>query len=435
MRTLVRLMGVAAAAATVTAMAVVPAAAPALADPPSGTTVHNYDLTGIGADTTQSVFDQFSKDYNAAQSTGHKADSATNPYLYSWDATNPSTGAIGDSIVLKKGCAAVARPDGSSAGIVFMTTENKPDGTVGTGTSARTANCVDFTRSARDRSTSDPGYQSDGVAFVALAGDAISYATQPGSNAPKNLSTHQLFEIYTCAATTWKQVGGKSTQTIKAFIPETGSGIRTSFLTAIGFTSTETPGPCVSDEATKADPAGRLQQNEGVNAQLNQDKANVIVPFSVGKYIAQAYHSAKCLKAFCKAVTAGPDKGKFCLPKKTQDTFGCDEHGTLLLNSINHTSPTKPWPLPKAGPCTTKCPVVNPNFTPLMALTQYVVVPYSTAKGNVNHIPPYLVPFFGPKGWICSSSVAKTDLLNYGFRVFGHGAPAGHALNLCGDTH
>ena len=239
MRRFVRLMAGAVAAASVAALTMAPSA---MADPPSGKTVHNYDLTGIGADTTQSVFDQFSRDYNAAQTTGHKADSATNPYLYSWDATNPSTGAIGDSIKLKKGCTAVARPDGSSAGIVFMTTENKPDA-VGTGTSARTANCVDFVRSARDRSDSDPGYQPDGVAFVALAGDAISYATQPGSNAPKNLSTLSCSRSTPARSTNWNQVGGKSTQPDQGVHPGDRFGIRTSFLSAIGFTSTVHPAP------------------------------------------------------------------------------------------------------------------------------------------------------------------------------------------------
>src|SRR5580698_1428746 len=117
MRTLVRLMATAAVAATAVAMTVVPAAAPAMADPPSGTTVHNYDLVGVGSDTIESVLDQLSHDYNGAQVAGHHADSATNPYLYSWDATNPSTGAIGDMITLKKGCAPFARPDGSGAGI------------------------------------------------------------------------------------------------------------------------------------------------------------------------------------------------------------------------------------------------------------------------------------------------------------------------------
>jgi ABC-type phosphate transport system substrate-binding protein len=431
MRRFVRLMAGAAAAAMVTALAVAPAA---MADPPSGKTVHNFDLSGIGSDTTESLFNQFSQDYNSAQRAAHKADSATSPFLYSWDATNPTTEAIGDSIKLKKGCAAFPRPDGSSAGIVALTTLNKSDGTVGTGASKRQTFCIDYVRSARNRATTDPPYSKGGLAFITLAGDAVTYATQPHSNAPANLTASQLFDIYTCKDTNWKQVGGKNAP-IKAFIPQSGSGIRSSFLAAIGIPSGGSPGTCVSDGATKKNPGGILQQNEGTNVLLNKDKPDVIFPFSVGKYLAEVYHSAKCLTHFCHVVTSGPNKGKVCLPSKTQNAFGCDNHGTLVLNSVNGTAPTTPFPLPKAGSCGTKCPVINTKFTALFNLDQYIVVPFSTAKGSKNGIAPYLLPFFGPNGFVCTSKIAKTDLTNYGFRVFGKGSAAGHSITKCGDTH
>src|SRR4029077_9000410 len=64
-----------------------------------------HDATGVGSDTIQNLLDQFSADYNVG-----KALTAT--HLYSWDATNPNTGAIGDSIQVKGGgCSAIARPD------------------------------------------------------------------------------------------------------------------------------------------------------------------------------------------------------------------------------------------------------------------------------------------------------------------------------------
>ncbi|HUC57866.1 MAG TPA: substrate-binding domain-containing protein [Streptosporangiaceae bacterium] len=432
MRTFTKLLAAAATAATAAAMAAAPAA---MADPPAGATVHRYDVAGIGADTTESLFDQFSADYNAAQKAAHKTDSASSPYLYSWDATNPSTGAINDNIVLKQGCKAIERPDGSSAGIAALTAENAKDGTVGSGKSKRTAYCIDFVRSARNRSASDPVYGKGGVAFITLAGDAITYATQPKSDAPSSLTIAQLYGIYTCKYTNWKQVGGKNAP-IKAFIPESGSGIRSSFLTAIGFPSSSSPpGTCVSDGATKQDPGGRLQQNEGVSSLLNgADKAEVIVPYAVSKYLAQVYHSAKCLNHFCDQVTTGTNKGKVCLPSATQDQFGCDEHGSLELNEVSKTAPATPWPLP-SGSCTTKCPVESPSFTPLLQISQYAVVPYSTSTGSVNGIAPYLLPLFGPKGYLCTSKLAKTDLEDYGFRVFKAGTATGHSITLCGDTH
>ena len=90
MRMLTRLVVGAATAATAIAMA----AAPALADPPSGVVPKASNIVGVGSDTTQNVFDQFSHDYNATH-TANK--------LYSWDATNPATGAIHDNIVIEKG--------------------------------------------------------------------------------------------------------------------------------------------------------------------------------------------------------------------------------------------------------------------------------------------------------------------------------------------
>ena len=63
------------------------------------------------------------------------------------------------------------------------------------------------------------------------------------------------------------------------------------------------------------------------------------------------------------------------------------------------------------------------------------MVPFSTTKGSVNGIAPYLVPFFGPSGFACTSKIAKTDLANYGFRVYGKGSAGGHSITKCGDTH
>lgn len=49
------------------------------------------DVVGVGSDTTENVFDQFSADYNASHKT-------SGTQFYGWDATNPITGAMGDTI-------------------------------------------------------------------------------------------------------------------------------------------------------------------------------------------------------------------------------------------------------------------------------------------------------------------------------------------------
>jgi ABC-type phosphate transport system substrate-binding protein len=327
----------------------------------------------VGADTDEFLFDQLSGDYNATLKTG-----ATQQY--SFDALNPVTGAEGDPIVTKAGCSSIARPDGSSAGITAF------DANAKTGSDF----CIDFARSARGRSSSDPAFGPGGIAFVTLAEDAISYATQTTTDAPANLTTAQLAAIYNCTDTNWSQVGGKSAA-IQAFLPQTGSGIRTSFLAAIGVAS---PGSCVNSS---------VQQNQGVDPQLQTPQA--IVPYSVAKFIAQKFHSAACLNSACTPNSSGV----VCTPVAGQNQFGCNEHGTLKLNSVNGTAPTT-----GKGKVTT----INPSFSAAFLNTIYDVVRYDSTTPD--HIPAYLEPQFASAsaatpGWYCSSTTAKADLKNYGF--------------------
>ena len=378
MRMLSKLMAGAAAAALIAL-----AAGPALADPPSGVTPKATDLAGVGSDTSEFLFDQLSHDYNASHS-GTK--------LYSWDATNPTTGAVGDPVVTKAGCASLPRPDGSNAGITVLE-HNTADGS---------GFCVDYARSARGRNSTDPPYAAGGIAFTTLGSDAITYATRSaaacGTNAPANLTATQLKNIYECTTTNWRQVGGPNAP-ISPFLPQSGSGIVNVFLTALGGGVTPiVAGPCVNQT---------VQQNEGVDSQLNSP--NAIVPFSAGKYIAEVYHSAACLNSGCT-----PVGGVVCNPGAGQNLYGCDVHGVLTLNKINSTAPAAPWPLP-APPASVK---INSKFTPLFQNSIYTVVRYDATTAD--HIPAYLEKFFAAstastKGWACSSTKAKTDIKNYGF--------------------
>jgi len=366
---------IAATAVVVSAAAL--AMAPALADPITGSgkavTPKSTDVVGVGSDTIQNLFDQFSIDYNASHRTGAR--------LYSWDALNPKTG-LDDNIKTKSGCSAILRPNGSSAGITALTANTK----VGSHF------CIDFARSSRGRKSTDPSKGPGGVLFVALAKDAVTYATNNGSNAPTKLTTAQLHSIYTCTATTWNQVGGTSTATIVPELPQSGSGTRAFFETAIGITDSSV-GACVGQSA---------EENEGVNPVFTGANAkNVIFPYSIGKYIAEKFHSAKCLNKGCT-----PIKGVTCHPSKTQNRFGCDTHGNMLLREINGTAPTT-----GTGSKT----VINPHFSANFVRTVYAVVRWASTK---DHIPAYLDGFFGSasrKGWICGSKTAHADLISYGF--------------------
>ena len=357
------------AGATVAVSATALVIAPAMADPINGhgkaVKPRETDIVGVGADTTEFVFDQLSGDYNKAF--------PKRSHLYSWDALNPKTG-LTDNIKTKSGCAAIPRPDGGSAGeTVFYTNAKTKDGK---------HFCIDYVRTAKGRSATDPPKAKGGVVFVVLAEDAITYTTnggKAGTNAPANLTTTQLAAIYNCTATSWHQVGGKGTGTIRPFLPQTGSGLRSSFLKDIGVTA---PGTCVNSS---------VQQNEGTNPQL-LNKPNVLVPYSVAKYLSQVYRSNKC---------TGPKKSG-------KNKFGCDQHGDLKLNSINGTKPT-------VG--TGSKQTINPKFSSTFINTLYTVVRWASTKDN---IPAYLEPIFASsrakaKGWICTSKTAATDIRNYGF--------------------
>ena len=361
MRMLNKLIAVTAVAASATAMAV----GPALADPPKGVAPKATDVVGVGSDTLQFLLDQFSFDYNRTHSTGAK--------LYSWDALNPKTG-MTDNIHTKKGCVAIPRPNGSSAGITTLDANTK----VGKHF------CVDFARSSRGRGSTDPAKGPGGIVFVALGKDAVTYATNSTTNAPSNLSTAQLNAIYSCTDTNWSQVGG-SNAPINAQLPQTSSGTRAFFLKAIGLA---TPGGCVTSTA---------EENEGIDPVLAGP--NTIFPYSIGKFIAEKFHSAKCLNATCTGSPA-------CKPTKTQNKFGCDTHGHMVLRNINGTKPT-------TGTGTKT--VINSHFSANFVRTVFDVVRWASTRDN---IPKYLDKFFGSArrgGWACGNKRAHQDLINYGF--------------------
>jgi ABC-type phosphate transport system substrate-binding protein len=372
MRMLKKLLATAVVTASATALAV----GPALADPINSSgkkvTPKETDVVGVGSDTIQFLLDQFSFDYNKAHKTG--------THLYSWDALNPKTGGS-EQISLKSGCTKILRPNGSSAGITTLAANQK--------TNDKKHFCADFARSSRARASTDPSRGPGGIQFVALGKDAVTYATNATTNAPANLSTAQLNSIYSCSVTNWNQVGGKNAP-IKAVLPQTSSGTRSFFLTAIGL-GTSGPGGCVNSTP---------EENEGVDPVLKGP--NVIFPFSIGKYIAEKFHSANCTNAGC---TATPP----CHPKAGQNRFGCDTHGKMVLHSINHTKPTT-----GTGAKT----VINAHFTPAFVRTVFIVVRFSA--GTSTHIPKALQKFFNPahskvKGWACSNTTAHKDLINYGF--------------------
>jgi ABC-type phosphate transport system substrate-binding protein len=397
LRIIKSLVAVAAVAGTAIALA-----APASAEPINGkgkyVTPQAYDIVGGGSDTTQYVIDQISLNYNATV----KKHNSAHPYFFSWDAVPPAHPLdTTQNINLKKGCPKELRPNGSSAGITALTTY----ASVKSG--GKTYHCLDFARSSRPRKSTDPSGVG-GVEFVIFASDAVTYASATKTNVPNNLKLAQLKEIFGCtvpaahgfAANTWGALLGKTAkgagQKIDPIVPQAGSGTLSFWMTtALGLTSTTEPTCGTAKNDTKV--SQQPEENEGTwPGFLVKSKGkevanpNVIYPFSVGSFVAQAYHSR----------IPGHKR------TKSENLFGTDLTGIFHLNGINGVAPTVKV---KGGRAT------NPkwNGTPFHRFL-YNVVRYTA--NTAGHIPGNLEKFFGRKGFLCSKK-EHSVLTNYGFEI------------------
>ncbi len=408
MRIMKTLVAAAAAAATVVALSATALAEPI--NPHTGKTVtpNAWDIVGVGSETISFVSDQLAYNYDK----GVKKDTTKTPYIYEWDAYSPTAknATTKETVTLKAGCKNV-RPDGSSAGITALETY----GTTKSG--GVTYPCVNFARSSRGRNSTttpiDPSCATGGICFVKLANDVVTYATTKGSNAPDNLSTTQLAEIFGCtipaahgfAAGTWGALLGSKAKDPKGkpdpLVPQAGSGTLKFFMeTALGLKTDTEPLCGTLAKATRTDQ--QPEENEGINKVFllknGKPNPNVLYPFSIASYVSQEAHSA--------ALHHKPGKG--------QNMFGFDETGVLFLNGISGIAPT----VKSHG-----LPIINPKWNATV-FRRYVydVVPFSSASGNVNNIPPNLVKFFGPHGYFCTHNSVLQD---YGFEPIG---------SLCGTS-
>lgn len=353
----------------------------ALADPPSTPALKS--IVGVGSDTITPLFDKVTTDYN----TGHSFK------MWSWDAVNPTTGAVGDTIVTKASSSSdttcqMARPDGSSAGITALENTATDGGYP----------CIDYARSSRAPATTDPNT----IVFDEIARDAITWASPKGvsgtpSPVPATLSVKQLANIYNCTAgfTKWSEVGGSSSATIVPVLPQSGSGTRSTFLLAMGQALglgsgvSLTPGPCV---VNGTDSDGAIEENTGVTAP-NQEVfgtptaplVDALYPYAISADIAQTVdgHATSIWKPA--------------------------ELGMHEINGIKATSGT--------GTST----VINPKFPTAMWRTIYIVVPNAGTESApaIPTTPINLNTPFSATGWLCTSTKAQADLLSYGFTSLG----------------
>jgi ABC-type phosphate transport system substrate-binding protein len=229
------------------ALALVPApltVPDAAADP--GRTPRAIDVVGVGADTTEVLFDRLAADHNASH-RGRR--------LFSWRSRGSET------IRPKAGCRPIVRPTGSSPGMTALATRQMlPGGRP----------CLDFARTIRPRLPGDPAH----MVFVPFATDGLTWAANQAGNAPDSLTVAQLVDILTCRARTWTQVGGTSPETIQPILPVVGPGVA-HFLERLGVREV---GACVRTG---------VPQDQGTDS-LIAGNPNALVWYSIAKYLAQA---------------------------------------------------------------------------------------------------------------------------------------------------
>jgi ABC-type phosphate transport system substrate-binding protein len=340
-RKAVSITAVAAAVAAAAAIATAGVATTASADPSH--LPPQSAVVGVGNDATEVLFDQLSRVYNEEHASGTS--------LSSWWATGSPT------IDPKAGCQPIDRPNGSSPGVLaLLGRQVLPDGTP----------CVDFARSLSPRT---PGAPST-LVWTPFALDAIGWAANADSNAPKSLTTADLRSIIECTATRWDQVGGTSHDTIQVYLPAQGPGILTLLQHMAGVDSI---GSCV----------GYAQQDEG-NIPGVEGNPNALVFYSVGKYISQAFDGI------------------------------ADVHGDLVLGDVDGTSPMVFNRSSRRMEINLGQVPGAPAYSPDFLLDEWLVLA-ENSDGTIN--PQLASMFLGGDSWICANPRARRAIQYYGFQL------------------
>lgn len=339
----------------------------ALADPSS--TPSAASIVAVGSDTTQNVFNQFSTDYNATSPAKN---------LYSFNATDGTSSP--SNITPKTGCSTTTvRPNGSGAGISALKANARPTGDT-------TNYCIDIARSSRGPQSGD----GTAISFVRFAQDAVTWSATSTSakptNAPASLSNTELKAIYSCDASLlgggatgpvkWNQVGGTSTNAVVPVLPQSSSGTRSFFLSAIG---SPTLGSCVQGTSTTP------EENEGTDTIFSgTNSQDLVFPYSVAVYLAQSQN--------------GHDTGR-----QGNQVLGSAENGSTVIPPTTGTAPNK---------------TINSNLGQV-GLTRFV---YNVVRdnGTSTHVPTYLQPLLGDgsgSGYLCTNTTAQADIKSYGFNT------------------
>lgn len=238
---------------------------PALADPNAGT---YKTLNGVGSDTTQDV-------------VGGLAFGSTT--IGSYDATGTAT------IKTTATGPTFNRPNGSTGGVQALSASanNTNVRTYPASGGVSITGQVDFARSSSSPSSSFVGTD---LTFIPFARDVLTYAVNSASDFPRDIplgvasqdsitpAPFTLRNIYRCTVTSFTN-SDLEPVTIRPLVPQTTSGTRSAWLTALGISAY---GACVTDLGNT------VQEHNGSFV----TGAGDIVPFSASQFIAQGNYAA-----------------------------------------------------------------------------------------------------------------------------------------------
>jgi ABC-type phosphate transport system substrate-binding protein len=230
-------------------------------------------LSGTGSDTTQDL-------NNGLAAVLSNGDSLV---AGSYNATNPTTGAIHDLISTRDGGPSFERPNGSSEGVNAL--KAAKGNTAWRGVTLSDAD-LQFARSS---SPASGGWVTGGAySYIPLALDAVSFAVHTSNTTiPRDLTKAQLTAIYTAANGQSVNLNGTSFIVgrpgtagvqITPFAPQAGSGTRS-------FWQAQVAPAGFGSAVTDAYAGGGVQEHDG--SVLAALPTTAIMPFSIAQHIAQ----------------------------------------------------------------------------------------------------------------------------------------------------
>ena len=274
-------------------------------------------LQGSGSDSTEAVMNGLAEAVK---------DGSGNPLIASYNALGTS----GFQTRATSNCVYQGNPTPNSSYVEGFRANGSGNGRralTDAFTSGKTTfGCLDFARSS-NIGNAQPSLP---LSYVPFAQDSLAFAVTNTSNFSRQLSYQDIKDIYHC---TYPGTTGVS-PTLKALIPQAGSGTRGSVLGIVGLTEADLTNasafPCVSDQKSRT---GRGGNNPIEEHYANVLDNNSILLMSVAQYIAQSEGTMADVRgrAVLGAITDGTGTGVPSYPMLMNPSYGTVS-GNATLN-------------------------------------------------------------------------------------------------------